>query len=434
MAITNKSSDYKRVPITSLRVGTTLKEPIFEADSMPGKDLLLLAAGHQLTQNVVDQLVKRGISEVRVSVRELERMYKAPGSLAERNPAAAAAVKRASQEELRDAAEKFSISPQSHLHQVKQHGALTYPPERIAKVLDSYQKTTDQVDVLLDGLCQGNMPSSAQMAGASEESLNLIADDIDLVVALGLNPADELYSSQHSLQTAMLAMSVGTTLGLKRDQLVELGIGCLVHDAGMRFIPQELVHADRKLTEIEFLEITKHPIITFDLLKDTFDVPTGSRMVAYQMHERLNGTGYPRQRHGTQIHPLARIAMVADTFVAMVSPRPYRVGMLPYKVMQYMLLAVKHGLFDADVVRGLLQTTSLFPIGSYVELNDGRRARVVRAHRELFNKPVVEIDLPEGADGEPELIDTAAGSDFEIVRALPMPPRRIKDASFATAG
>ncbi len=353
---------------------------------------MLLAAGHQLTQNVVDQLVKRGISEVRVSLRELERLSKPQGSLAERNPAAAAAVKRASQEEFRDAVERFSISPQSHLHHVKRHGAITYPPAGIEKVLDNYQKTTDQVDMLLDGLCQGNMPSSAQMAGASQESLDLIADDIDLVVALGLNPADELYSSQHSLQTAMLAMAVGTTLGLKRDELVELGIGCLVHDAGMRFVPQELIQANRKLTDIEFLEITKHPIITFELLQNTPDVPTGSRMVAYQMHERLNGTGYPRQRHGTQIHPLARIAMVADTFVAMVSPRPHRLGMLPYKVMQYMLLAVKHGLFDANVVRGLLQTTSLFPIGSYVELNDGRTARVVRAHRELFNKPVVEIE------------------------------------------
>ena len=146
-------------------------------------------------------------------------------------------------------------------------------------------------------------------------------------------------------------------------------------------------------------------------------------MVAYQMHERFNGTGYPRQRHGAQIHPLARIAMVADAFVAMVSPRPHRPAVLPYKVMEYLLHCTKLGQFDPDVMRGLLQTISLFPIGSYVELSDNRVGRVVRAHRELYNSPVVEIPPQEDSSAEPEVVDIAATPSVQIVRALPRPPK-----------
>ncbi len=180
------------------------------------------------------------------------------------------------------------------------------------------------------------------------------------------------------------------------------------------------------MNQIEFLEITKHPSITFELLKHMMDIPTGARMVAYQMHERFNGSGYPRQRRGAQIHALARIAMVADTFVAMVSPRPYRPPILPYKVMEFILHCTKLGHFDPDVVRGLLQTTGLFPVGSFVALNDDRVGRVVRAHPELFNRPVVEIQLPEGSDGEPEVLNIASSPDVEIVRALPIPPKLLK--------
>jgi HD-GYP domain-containing protein (c-di-GMP phosphodiesterase class II) len=199
-------------------------------------------------------------------------------------------------------------------------------------------------------------------------------------------------------------------------------------------VPQDLVFATRQLNQIEFLEITKHPSITFDLLQRMPDVPTGARMVAYQLHERFDGSGYPRGRHGAQIHPLARIAMVADTFVAMVSPRPHRPPILPYKVMEFILHCTKLGKFDPDVVRGLLQTVGLFPIGSYVALSDNRVGRVVRAHREFFNRPVVEIQLPEGTPGEPEVVNIATAPGLDIVRALPIAPKVLIAPLCAVAG
>ncbi len=238
------STDYKTIPLSQLPMGTQLREPIFDAQNNGGKDLLLLAAGKTFSQAVMDQLAKRGVTEVRISMRELQRMQKAKSRAAlESNPAARAAIKRASQEESRDAIEKFGVSANSHLHQVKRHGDTGYPPERVAALVEKFEESNGQVAGMLDGLCKGTLPDGSQMVNASEESLDRIANDMDLVVALGITPAEGTYSSKHSLQTGMLAMAIGTTLGLKREQLVELGIGCLVHDAGMRSVPQELVLA-----------------------------------------------------------------------------------------------------------------------------------------------------------------------------------------------
>src|SRR5690606_35847778 len=122
-----------------------------------------------------------------------------------------------------------------------------YPPVRLAAMVEEFEESSQQVAAILDGLCQGSMMNASQVTKASEASLQQIADDMDLVVALGIAPANGAYSSKHSLQTGLLAMAIGTTLGLKREQLIELGIGCLVHDAGMRFIPQDLVHSPRQL-------------------------------------------------------------------------------------------------------------------------------------------------------------------------------------------
>src|SRR5690606_27821163 len=103
-----------------------------------------------------------------------------------------------------------------------------------------------------------------------------------------------------------------------------------------------------------------------------------------------DGSGYPRGRTAQKIHPLAKIAGVADTFTALVARRPYRPGMLPYHAMVQMLRDVGAGLYDGQIVRALLNTVSLFPIGSFVALNDGRVGRVLRSNGAFYDRPMVE--------------------------------------------
>ena len=285
------------------------------------------------------------------------------------------------------------------------------------------------MEQLFDGLAQGEVNLTAPLASVSSESPMRIADDLDMFVAMGVTPAADKYPYKHSLQTTMLAMAVGTILGLKPDELIELGIGCLVHDTGMLKLQPELVNTKRPLTKIEFLEITKHPTITFDALRDAKGVPNGSRLVAYQMHGRLDGSGYPRRRTANQIHYLAKIAAVADVFVALVSPRPYRPGLLHYHAMEQILHGSRQGLFDPGVVRALLHTVSLFPIGSYVEISDGRVGKVVRSNRDAYTLPVIEVrgavDSNNKSECPLEIIDLRENRELSIVRVVTDAPTSV---------
>jgi HD-GYP domain-containing protein (c-di-GMP phosphodiesterase class II) len=141
-------------------------------------------------------------------------------------------------------------------------------------------------------------------------------------------------------------------------------------------------------------------------------------MVAYQIHERCDGSGYPRGRAAPQIHPLAKIAGVADTFTALVSRRPYRPGMLPYHAMVKMLQDVGLGLYDAQIVRALLNTVSLFPIGSYVALSDGRLGKVIRSNGGTYDRPVLETWERNDLGADPKLVDLREHPDLKVVRAL----------------
>lgn len=180
----------------------------------------------------------------------------------------------------------------------------------------------------------------------------------------------------------------------------------MVHDAGMLHVDEKLYNSPDVLDPIAFLDITKHVVISTDLLfKKMERVPVGVRMVVYQMHERCDGSGYPRGWTAERIHPLAKISAVADAYVALVSPRPHRHAMLPYFAMEKMLEDVKTGLYDPTVVRALLHTISLFPIGSYCELNDGRVAKVFRSNGLAYDQPIVEAWQRPNLSVEPMVVD-----------------------------
>lgn len=409
--------------VSELRVGTKLSSSIY--DGRADRDILLIAAGTTVTPKLLDRLHNRGVSHVRVEKRELLRMRRddsAPQGKPAERPEPAGESRRAP-----SGRGPWQVSSRSFLNKVAPSRPVSYRPETKDKFAESYRESLHQVERLFQGLTAGEMTNVREVTDVSNEALVKMGEDLDLFVSLGLQPAADAYPFKHSLQTAMLAMSLGTVLGLTKDELVELGIGCLIHDAGMLHVKPELVRSQKVLDRIEFLEITKHPTVTFDLLRDIMGTPRGSRMVAYQMHERCDGSGYPRRRQASQIHYLTKIAAVADVFIALISPRPHRRGMLPYHAMEQILHDARKGLYDPNVVRGLLQTVSLFPIGSYVELSDGRVGRVIRSNRSAFSRPVVELWPSGGPSYGGEAVDLAREPELEIVRPLARPgPKEVE--------
>jgi len=138
--------------------------------------------------------------------------------------------------------------------------------------------------------------------------------------------ARDPYTAGHQRRVAMLADAIGRELSLSSEQLNAIHFGSLIHDIGKVHVPSELLVKPTALSEIEFEMIKTHAEVGYDILKD-IDSPWPIAEIAYQHHERVNGTGYPRGLKGDEIIPEAKVVIVADVVEAMMSHRPYRAAL-----------------------------------------------------------------------------------------------------------
>jgi len=386
---TDKGEQTARVSIDGLRVGAKLLSPIYDDES----PLLLIAGGMVLTQQMLNRLANRGIKHVRVSLEDLARVTHEVGDSApapkSKNPVVEPAKLLPE-----DVAERYkspwSAGTNAFIRKVHQPRNVMQIKERLPALNDQFRSNINGLQSVFVTIAKSGKVNGIFLRESAEQALRELVEDMDLFLMLGLKFEEHVYPYSHSLRTSRLAMAMGAVLGLDEVSLLELGLGCLVHDVGMLKIDPSLLGTDRPLDLIEKLDISKHPNLTFEMLKDVPEISLGARMVAYQMHERLDGSGYPRRRVGTQIHSLARIAMVADTFVAMTSPRPHRPAIPPYYAIVELLESAKANQFDPNAVRALITAVGLFPLGSFVELSDGRTAEVLSNDHQKFSKPIVE--------------------------------------------
>ncbi|HYH05272.1 MAG TPA: HD-GYP domain-containing protein [Bacillota bacterium] len=134
--------------------------------------------------------------------------------------------------------------------------------------------------------------------------------------------SDYLYG--HSVNVSVIAVKIGLKLGYNELKLSDLAIGTLFHDIGMTQIPLGILNKTAPLNTDELDQIRKHPENGFKLLKDVYGISAVAANVAYQHHERFDGTGYPRKLVGKNILEFARIVAVADVFDALTTEKVYR--------------------------------------------------------------------------------------------------------------
>ena len=135
--------------------------------------------------------------------------------------------------------------------------------------------------------------------------------------------ARDPYTAGHQKRVADLARTIATEMDLSANTIEGIRMAGSIHDIGKLSIPAEILSKPTKLTDIEFSLIKEHPRTGYEMLKDV-ESPWPLAQIVYQHHERMNGSGYPRNLKGDEIIMEARIMAVADVVEAMASHRPYR--------------------------------------------------------------------------------------------------------------
>ena len=260
------------------------------------------------------------------------------------------------------------------------------------------QKIVSNITQSFEGIRKMEAKKASLVLDKQTKLLNFLVDDLldsilnskEILTVLTDAYLYDEYIYQHSFQVALYALAIGRELGHNATELHVIGLGAILHDIGKMLVPSELLQKPTRLTDTEFEEVKQHTRHGFDILRNLHTMSLIIAHCAFQHHERLDGSGYPRGLVDFEIHPYAKIIAVADVFDAMTSNRVYRAKMMPVQALE-IIENGKGTLYDPKVVEALKRTVVHYPNGSIVLLNDKRRGVISRQNTATPTMPWVRV-------------------------------------------
>ena len=245
-----------------------------------------------------------------------------------------------------------------------------------------------------------------------------IREDRQLLLVVQKNklasPTDN-YLAFHTAKSTIISLVIGNHLKLPAHKLIELGVAALFHEVGMIKLPPQMYLSKRPLQPEERRSIRTHPLLGFNILK-SFDFPQAVTLPALEHHERENGCGYPRKISGNGISLYSKIIAVACSYEALSSQRPHKEAKNGYTGMLE-LLKNEGKQYDDAIIRALVFSLSIYPIGLNVLLSSGRNGQVVDVNPENPRFPIVQIFGELTPDGKNKIAATSQ-DELYIVRPL----------------
>lgn len=133
------------------------------------------------------------------------------------------------------------------------------------------------------------------------------------------------YTKEHALRVAELSKSLAIAAGCKGREVSNIAVAALAHDLGKVRISDEILNKPSRLTADEYEQIKEHVSLGYEIVKELLPEPITE--IILQHHERIDGSGYPNGLKGDAICKGAKILAIADSFDAMHTERPYKLGM-----------------------------------------------------------------------------------------------------------
>ncbi|SJZ94932.1 HD-GYP domain-containing protein [Selenihalanaerobacter shriftii] len=223
---------------------------------------------------------------------------------------------------------------------------------------------------------------------------------------------DEIFF--HLVNVTTLSLVIGNKLGYDQERLNNLGIGAFLHDIGKLGVYANILNKSGNLTDDEFEEVKRHTNYGYKILDKQDDIPQISAQIAYQHHERCDGSGYPKGLTKRFIYEEARIVAIVDVFDAMINDRVYRNGIKVKEVIEYLYTRITLNKLDKELVTLFLDIITPYPLGTKVKLNIGCEAVVVKVNKNAKLCPKVKVLNLNGIDREFE-IDLSKKTNINII-------------------
>ncbi|MDX8403679.1 MAG: HD domain-containing phosphohydrolase [Mariprofundaceae bacterium] len=222
---------------------------------------------------------------------------------------------------------------------------------------------------------------------------------------------------QKSVKMMLYAIKIGQRLKLNIDEHRSHILAAMIHHIGMSQISSEIRNKKKKLTKDEVKEIRTASKKSHDYLSQCGITDAAILQAASQAQERYDGSG-PQGFSGSNIAYSARVVGLLSMFEALIHYRPYRNRLLPRDAIRELVNHHKKA-FDPKMLKALIESISLYPVGTYVQLNSGDVGLVTQIHLRLPLRPVVRITLDsQGNPIPPREVDLQVQPNLMVQRCM----------------
>lgn len=232
--------------------------------------------------------------------------------------------------------------------------------------------------------------------------------------------------SLHSINVTVISLLLGKASGLGKQDMLDLGMGALLHDLGKIELPNRLRWNDELFTTSE-REIHQEHVAHGVTLGRKMGLSQGAILVIGQHHELADGNGYPLHIMEDKMSLPSRIVSLVNLYDNLCNPFNPALAITPHEALA-LIFAQKRAKFHAITLSLFVRMMGVYPPGSVVQLSDNRFALVVSVNSCRPLRPRIVIHDPQIPRDEALVVDLEDEPALGIHRSLK--PLQLPKAAF----
>lgn len=199
-------------------------------------------------------------------------------------------------------------------------------------------------------------------------------------------------SALHGVNVTVMALLLGKAMGMAREDLLDLGLGAMLHDMGKLDIPDRVRWRSDQFTTAELSAYQEHVALGVSLGRK-MELPAQVLLLIGQHHELADGSGFPLRLNAERMTRLARVLALVNRYDNLCNPPNPSVALTPHEALSLIFAQLKHK-FEAQALSAFIKMMGVYPPGSVVQLTDDRYAMVVSVNSSRPLKPRVVVHDP----------------------------------------
>ncbi len=260
------------------------------------------------------------------------------------------------------------------------------------------EKSKIKIEVLRESVITKVKDNMSYYAEQTEGNLRILFEVVEQIISEILSSDNLLYEINriqtvddylynHAINTSILSLLIGISVGFKTNQLYSLGRGAFFSDIGKLQIDPLILLKPNDLSDGEFDKVKKYPEYGYSFMKHFEEMDENALDCILHCREKIDGTGYPHGLKGNQISLYAQIVSLASFFDSLCSEKAYRASVTPYKAMSK-VFDEEGSFFHKDLIKKAIKILGYYDVGMFVELQSSEFAKVSKAGR---YRPVLTV-------------------------------------------